>query len=621
MGSTNIRDILTSFSPSLDLFAISTGDGRVKIWDTLKGQVQTEFADITSTDATTIYDRSLKGHLSMDYTCMKWLSLERKKKRKHRSSFLVLGTGSGDVLALDVAAGQLNWRFSDCHPGGVRAISSSANGSCVYTAGADGMVCRIDSLSGNLLEKFKASTKAISSISISSDGKTLATAAAQLKIFNCSDNKKIQKFSGHPGLVRCMVFTEDGKYVLSSGVGERYVAFWRINGAKKQSASCVLSMEHPAVFLDSRCVDSGGPDEAGLCVLAISEVGVCYIWFGNDIEELRNAKPTKITLSLEDVSFRNYKGALPAIYAAKLQGTEKPATGKVFLVYGLLVKPSFQQILVHSGTDIKLNISHDGILLPMSQSLIKSKKGANAKKLTALDRANAEDALLPNPKVFDSLEKQEAFQNSLDAIVVVDDSVRSCKAESTEDEEMVLDETDVICIEDRLKSLGILNSENDLVSNVKLHSTLLKGIDLDAAVPMKKIRATILSMVPSEAYKLLEVLVAAWQSRSCNGKNALPWIHSILASHGHYVMCQESVTHMLDCLSKICNSRGAAVQPLLQLSGRLQLVTTQINKASQNKSHSVIVNDHQMEGSEDEDEDLHEEGDDASGISSDDDES
>lgn len=33
---------------------------------------------------------------------------------------------------------------------------------------------------------------------LTSDGKLLATAAAQLKIFNCSDRKKMQKFSGHP---------------------------------------------------------------------------------------------------------------------------------------------------------------------------------------------------------------------------------------------------------------------------------------------------------------------------------------------------------------------------------------------------------------------------------------
>ncbi|MCE3215631.1 hypothetical protein HAX54_003022 [Datura stramonium] len=46
-----------------------------------------------------------------------------QKKRKLGTSLLVLGTGSGDVLALDVSAGHLKWRFSDCHPGGVNAIS------------------------------------------------------------------------------------------------------------------------------------------------------------------------------------------------------------------------------------------------------------------------------------------------------------------------------------------------------------------------------------------------------------------------------------------------------------------------------------------------------------------
>ena len=40
-----------------------------------------------------------------------------QKKRKLGSSLLILGTGSGDVLALDVSAGQLKWRVSDCHPG------------------------------------------------------------------------------------------------------------------------------------------------------------------------------------------------------------------------------------------------------------------------------------------------------------------------------------------------------------------------------------------------------------------------------------------------------------------------------------------------------------------------
>ncbi|WJX21327.1 hypothetical protein P8452_10775 [Trifolium repens] len=603
MASTHIRDILTAFNPSLDFFAITTGDGRIKIWDTLKRQIQTEFADITSTHQTNIFDK--QGHLSVDYTCIKWLSFQTKRKRKHSTSLLVLGTGSGDVLALDVSAGQLSWKINDCHPGGVRAISSLANGSSFYTAGADGMICTIDFTTGNLLNKFKASSKAISCISVSPDGKKVATAAAQLKIFNCSNEKKIQKFSGHPGSVRCMVFTEDGKYILSSAVGERNIAVWRLDGAKKQSASCVLAMEHPAVFLESRCIDNGEHNEAGICVLAISEIGLCYIWFGNSIDELRTAKPTKISLSLDAISTKNYKGALPAIYAAKLQSTQKPSSGQVFLVYGMLVKPSFQNILVHSGTDVKLSLSRDGVLLPTSQSLVKSKKRADVHKVTALDRANAEDALLPVPKVFDSH---------------VDDLLTSGTADSMEiDDGIIQSETDVISMEDRMRSQGLLYSESDCASNFELCSKLLKGIDLEATLPKKKVRAAVLSMEPSEAFKLLEVLLAIWQSRSSSRECVLPWMYSILVIHGHDA-AEESATHMLDTVYKITNSRGATLQPLLQLSGRLQLMTSQIDKASQRISH--LVDDIQTEESEDEDEfyreDKDDEEDDASEISTDD---
>lgn len=50
---------------------------------------------------------------------------------------------------------------------GVNAISFPAHGSHIYTAGADGMVCELDSMSGNLLHKFSAASKAISSLAIS----------------------------------------------------------------------------------------------------------------------------------------------------------------------------------------------------------------------------------------------------------------------------------------------------------------------------------------------------------------------------------------------------------------------------------------------------------------------
>ena len=54
-----------------------------------------------------------------------------------------------------------------CLCSGVNAVSSSAKASCIYSGGADGMVCEIDPQSGNLIRKFKASTKAVSSLSVS----------------------------------------------------------------------------------------------------------------------------------------------------------------------------------------------------------------------------------------------------------------------------------------------------------------------------------------------------------------------------------------------------------------------------------------------------------------------
>lgn len=571
MGSSHIRGILTAFSPTLDLFALSLGDGRIKIWDTGKGQVQTEFTDIASAEFTGIFGKNQRGHLSMDYTCMKWLSLDKKKKRKLGSSLLVLGTGSGDVLALDVSAGQVKWSINNCHPGGVNAISFPANGSSIYTAGVDGMVCEINSMSGDLLGKFSAMSRSISSLSVSPDGKMVATAAGQLKIFNSSDRKKLQKFSGHPGPVRCLIFSEDGRYVLSSAMGERYVAIWRIDGSKEKSAYLFLAMDHPAVFLDCRCFNSGDEDDPVLSVLAISEMGICYFWHANTTDKLRNSKPTKICIPCDEG--QKHKGAVTSVFAAKLQTISRPACGHVFLAYGLLIKPSFNKVVVHSGTDINLNISHDGILLPINQSQKPKKASDMHNRVTALDRSNAEGALRPVPKVFD----------------LVDGKFGAKPVEPKDFDSVSL------CMEDQLRTLGILGNSDDSLGSI-LNSKMLKAIDLDSNTLYKKVKATTLSMEPNDAINLLKVLIDLWQSRHKSGTHVLPWIRCILVYHGDYVKSEEP--KLLDALNKLARSKGASMNVLFQLSGRLQLVSAQIDKATSYKS-LVIQHNEQDGGSED----------------------
>ncbi|KAG8096329.1 hypothetical protein GUJ93_ZPchr0013g37641 [Zizania palustris] len=93
-----IRDLLTSFSPAADFLALSSG-----LW-----------------------------------------------RRPHQG----MGHRSGDILPLDIAAGQWKWRVSDFHPGGVTAVAYLKNVRTVYTTGTDGMVCKIDVSDGSVVEKF-----------------------------------------------------------------------------------------------------------------------------------------------------------------------------------------------------------------------------------------------------------------------------------------------------------------------------------------------------------------------------------------------------------------------------------------------------------------------------------
>ncbi|KAM3313823.1 hypothetical protein ACQJBY_032995 [Aegilops geniculata] len=594
-----IRDLLTSFSPSSDFLALSSGDGRIKVWDAVRGHLQTEFADIPAVEVGALPETK-RGHLALDYTCMKWVQLSTKKKRKAGSSLLVLGTGSGDVLALDVAAGHWKWRISDCHPGGVTAVAYSRHGRSVYTAGADGMVCKIDASDGSVAGKFKSSSKAISALAVSSDGTVLATAAGQLRTFDASDNKKIQKFSGHPVSVRNMIFSNNGKYVLSSGVGERYVAIWKLGSGKSQSSSCILSMEHPAIFVDCMCSGTNAT-EGEIDVLAISEVGICYFWSGNNMDDLRNKKPTKIALSESSLSRMNQDFT---IFAAKLQGMDGPNSAHVLLAYGSVVKPSFDKLLVCYGKDVNLGVSEDGVLLPTVQPTM-HQKGQSAKTkvtITALDRANAEDAILPLPKLHTQEKKRKHGVTKPSGVKLAIDSDLGTTSRLTEKRVPVQRiENDSICIEDLMRKYGVI--DQSLVGHPDMATKILSdmfsssGITIDANLPSKKIRAHLRSLKPGDACKLLENLVCAWRSRSGSAELVLRWIYCLLVIHGRFIPSEKS-RKLISDLEKMCAERYTATEDLLKLSGRLWLIMAQVDKDVKDVSAKAAVQSDEEEEDE-----------------------
>uniref|UniRef100_A0A2P2L3T9 Uncharacterized protein n=1 Tax=Rhizophora mucronata TaxID=61149 RepID=A0A2P2L3T9_RHIMU len=119
-------------------------------------------------------------------------------------------------------------------------------------------------------------------------------------------------------------------------------------------------------------------------------------------------------------------------------------------------------------------------------------------------------------------------------------------------DEMTEVDTLTPCMEEQLRHLKIITTKDDNAFSSTLDSATLMGINLEAYITQKKMRAAVLSMGPSNVYKLLEVLVARWQSRSHSGNYVLPWIYSILVNYGHSIMAHEKPeTQMLSSLLKV----------------------------------------------------------------------
>lgn len=130
-------------------------------------------------------------------------------------------------------------------------------------------------------------------------------------------------------------------------------------------------MEYPAVVLDTKGSYTEGFKGSGLCVLAVSEVGLCYFWYGNSMEAMQASKPTKISVSIGSSLSRNNEGL--AIFAAKFHHFVYFSSSEMLVACNALVKLSFEELMVGYGKDMNLNASQDGVLLPIGQPNISHK--------------------------------------------------------------------------------------------------------------------------------------------------------------------------------------------------------------------------------------------------------
>lgn len=194
------------------------------------------FLELNSTIKTTnlliFHQKQLISSIDLNLipTCLVLASSEKSTSKKYKKSlvmqkFVLLGLESGLILIYSIEKAQLVLTLSGGHTNKVNDIKVINN--TIYSAGSDGQIIAWDLLTGSLISKTKAQ-KSISKIAKSSNGKYLATADFDIKLWDLSSMKCIKTFTGHATLITELLFSMDDTIIVSSADQDRYVSIWNV---------------------------------------------------------------------------------------------------------------------------------------------------------------------------------------------------------------------------------------------------------------------------------------------------------------------------------------------------------------------------------------------------------
>lgn len=155
-----------------------------------------------------------------------------------------------------------SWQGHQKHPilpiPAIEAIEFTADGQYLVTIGSDNLV-KVWDKEGNLQQKWQGDDRTMTAMSVSRDGKIVATASIDhtVKLWRLKDGQLITTLKGHEDNITQIKFSPDDKYIATGSI-DQTVRLWTVKGeliGKSDDQTAVYSLNFSP---DSQFLLSGG---------------------------------------------------------------------------------------------------------------------------------------------------------------------------------------------------------------------------------------------------------------------------------------------------------------------------------------------------------------------------
>ncbi|XP_058881567.1 WD repeat-containing protein 43 [Acipenser ruthenus] len=565
-----------AFSPkSHQYLALSTQDGRLRLWDTLSNTLYQEYVP--------------SAHLSATCTCLAWgpcRTIKDGPQRKKRKSevvphgdqldLLALGTAVGTILLYSTVKGQLHSKLDGGHDSKVNCVRWHPENNCLYSCSDDSRIVEWDLQTGKVKCKWKADKCAVSCLCLSPDGKMLLSAGQTIKMWDLETKEVYRRFTGHATAVSTLCFIStrppthdmEGLYFLSGAAHDRLLSVWQVRSdGKDKNAVLSFTLTDEPIYVDLAVSQS--KDEA-VKLAVVCKDGQMHL-----CEHVLNGhckKPLSPSCSVQVASPGSVGDGVPRpvpILAAALT-MDKQA---LLLAYGSGLQPVIERTTLNAGE------THVCLVRDVQASLTLRTETTFTKVKTPTVKADAK-LLVPG------LPGHSAPIKST--------PVEMKRKPGSDTKEMSIEERlSVIDLSPAEGRKGVHKGGLPLQTD-SFAVLLVQGLESSDSNILNKvfqtrkevlIKKTVARLPIPAVLPLVQELSKRMQGHPYSGVLMVRWLKAVFTFHASYLSTLPSLVSHLGVLYHMIESRVKMFHKLSRLHGKLYLLITQI--AATDKSQSV----------------------------------